>query len=132
MTTSERFLSGYVACALWSSPSNKDPNTGEPMLDRDYGRGDLAPEALKSMTDDCEAFQRDNAADLALAYVGAYSPERAGHDFWLTRNRHGAGFWDRGLGLLGDRLTEAAHAYGEVNLYLALADGSLREMIHAE
>lgn len=22
--------------------------------------------------------------------------EQAGHDFWLTRNGHGAGFWDRG------------------------------------
>jgi hypothetical protein len=21
----------------------------------------------------------------------------AGRDFWLTRNRHGAGYWDRGL-----------------------------------
>jgi hypothetical protein len=33
---------------------------------------------------------------LALAYAsGDYSEERAGHDYWLTRNGHGAGFWDR-------------------------------------
>ena len=42
----------------------------------------------------------------------------AGHDFWLTRNGHGAGFWDRGLGEAGKKLTDAAHAFGECNLYL--------------
>lgn len=39
--------------------------------------------------------------------------EQHGHDFALTRNGHGAGFWDRGYGAVGDRLTEAAQAYGE-------------------
>lgn len=24
-----------------------------------------------------------------------YNPEQIGHDLWLTRNGHGAGFWDR-------------------------------------
>jgi hypothetical protein len=44
---------------------------------------------------------------------------RAGHDFWLTRCGHGAGFWD------GDwpepyatMLTDAAKAFGEVDLYV--------------
>ena len=40
------------------------------------------------------------------------------HDFWLTGNRHGAGFWDRGYGADGDTLTEAAHGYGDVDLYV--------------
>ena len=47
-------------------------------------------------------------------------PAQAGHDFWLTRNRHGAGFWDRGLGERGQRLTDAAHVYGES--YLSIGD----------
>lgn len=46
------------------------------------------------------------------------TPDRAGHDFWLTRNGHGAGFWDRGMGKLGDRLADAARAYGSVDLYV--------------
>jgi hypothetical protein len=44
---------------------------------------------------------------------------RAGHDFWLTREGHGAGFWD------GDypepqatRLTKASKAYGGFDLYI--------------
>lgn len=27
--------------------------------------------------------------------VRAYDPAQLGHDLWLTRNGHGAGFWDR-------------------------------------
>lgn len=41
-----------------------------------------------------------------------------GHDFWLTRNHHGSGFLDRGLGQVGDILTAAAKSFGEVNLYV--------------
>jgi hypothetical protein len=38
--------------------------------------------------------------------------EQFGHDFWLTRNGHGVGFWDRGLGALGDKLSKAAKSMG--------------------
>lgn len=46
------------------------------------------------------------------------TPEQVGHDFYLTRNCHGAGFWDRGNGKMGDELTELAHPYGGFELYL--------------
>jgi hypothetical protein len=75
------------------------------------------------MRQDCSAFHADNAFDLdEYATVMDRSPEwtgaeMAGHDFWLTRNHHGAGFWDRGLGELGRRLTDAANVYGDVYLY---------------
>lgn len=42
------------------------------------------------------------------------------HDFWLTRNGHGAGFWDRtelDADELGDRLTVLAKEFGAVDLY---------------
>lgn len=35
-----------------------------------------------------------------------------GHDLLLTRDHHGAGFWDRGLGELGEYLTERAEWLG--------------------
>ncbi len=44
--------------------------------------------------------------------------EQIGHDFWLTRCRQGVGFWDRGLGDLGDELTELARSFGELHLYV--------------
>ena len=41
--------------------------------------------------------------------------DRAGHDFWLTRNGHGAGFWDGDWPQYGELLTKAAEGYGEFN-----------------
>lgn len=84
-------------------------------IDRDTVKG-FAPDAVATATDDCDAFQQANAADLegyqdATGYSG-------GVDLWLTRNRHGAGFWDRELGPIGKRLTAAAHALGECDSYL--------------
>ena len=74
------------------------------------------------MREDCKDFIEANAADLELYDEQMDSEqwsgsERAGHDFWLVRNSHGAGFWDRGLGDLGVRLSNAAMSYGEVFLY---------------
>ena len=47
------------------------------------------------------------------------TPEQAGHDFWLTRNGHGAGYWDRPE-IYGDcyaaLLTKAAEFYGAFEL----------------
>jgi hypothetical protein len=110
------FLAGYIECALWASSEQREdqPNYGE-----DFTGFDLAPGTRKKMAQECADFEEANAADLALAYESpvGYNAARAGHDFFLTRNRHGAGFWDRGLGEVGDRLTEAAHSYGEQNLY---------------
>lgn len=36
-----------------------------------------------------------------------------GHDFLLSRDRHGTGFWDRGLRDVGQRLHDAAKVYGD-------------------
>ncbi len=48
----------------------------------------------------------------------------------MSHHRHikpkkGAGFWDRGLGAVGARLSDAARAYGEVNLEVG-DDGKIR------
>lgn len=89
-----------------------------------FGFSDLAPETLARIIADCEAFKARHVHTLAAAYGAGcddgseYTPERAGHDFWLTRNGHGAGFWDRGLGELGDTLDAASGVVGEVNAYL--------------
>lgn len=55
---------------------------------------------------------------MAEAVMKGYSLDSFAHDFWLTRNRHGVGFWDRGLGKLGDHLTTWAHAAGSRSAYL--------------
>lgn len=114
----DAMVGAYVECALWSSTYNPTPELGErdydEPMDGAFDLSDIAPESLDSMLADCEAFAVDNASDLE----GNWTAEQAGHDFWLTRNGHGAGFWDRGKGAVGDRLSDAAHAYGSSDLYV--------------
>ncbi len=118
------FAQGYVEAAFW-------------LLDEEDAKrfrnganfGHLAVKALKEMVADCDAFEKENETMLALAYAsGDYTANRAGVDFWLTRNGHGAGYWDCGeltkliVGKnnetnVGKVLTERAHVYGSMDLY---------------
>jgi hypothetical protein len=114
------FTRSYMTTALWSSNDESTPSGGYPM-DDNYDTDDISNETWNEMVKDCEDFQQAQAADLQLAYNHPkvkYDESSAGHDFWLTRNGHGAGFWDRGLGTVGDRLSKASKPYGEVNLYI--------------
>lgn len=117
----DEFTKAYIECALWSSMDESDEQGGEP-LDKNYDISDIAEETLAEMAEDCRAFQEDNASDLALYDHAQYTAdELGGHDFWLTRNHHGAGFWDRTSVLpnaAAVRLNKAAHAYGEIYLYV--------------
>lgn len=62
---------------------------------------------------DCIDFVLANFA--SLRQVDLSKAFRHGGDFHLTRNRHGAGFWDRGYGEVGERLSDAARAYGSTS-----------------
>jgi hypothetical protein len=104
------FVDAYLEAALWSSSVGDDES---PLDDQGYAIWDFAKKAIAEAIKDSNAFIRANRQDLES--VG--SAEQHGHDFWLTRNGHGAGFWDRGYGAIGKRLTEAAHAYGEASAY---------------
>lgn len=108
--SSAEVIQAYMVCALWSSTDDSsDP------LDANYDLGDISPELAASMMSDCENFVATNNADLQES---GQSSEQIGHDFWLTRNHHGAGFWDRGLGEVGEHLTKAAQVFPEVDLYV--------------
>jgi hypothetical protein len=99
----------YIAAALWSSTGDDDTP-----LDQTHSADDLAPETFEAMRKDCRDFIHQAKA---LIIATGLDPSQVGHDFWLTRNGHGAGFWDRGLGEPGDKLTDIAKHFGEVWLY---------------
>jgi hypothetical protein len=107
----DHFTQAYIAAALWSTNDESTP-AGGVLPDENYGPHDIAPDTLRRMIGDCVRFQDENAVDLR----DHDDPEQAGHDFWLTREGHGTGFWDRDLGGLGERLSEAARRFGEFNL----------------
>jgi hypothetical protein len=116
----ETVLEHYIAAALWSSTDESSEAGGEP-LDKNYTADDLAPEAREQMLADVVAFLQgcwgDTWEEFSIDLTGI-EPEQIGHDFWLTRNHHGAGFWDRGLGEAGDKLTTFAHTFGDCHLYV--------------
>ena len=115
----DRMVTAYIETALWSSMDGADDSGGAP-LDDNYGPDDIDVSTLDRMRGDCESFL-DGLPELD----NDHEPQALGHDLWLTRNGHGAGFWD------GDYpepdatiLDEAAKAMGEVDLYVG-DDGTI-------
>lgn len=110
--TLDAFTRGYVEAAMWTL-TDEDGESCDHM-----GLHDIHASALDRMREDCADFQTSNAAILAGA-----DEAQAGHDFWLTRNGHGAGFWDRSADAYpndpaGLKLSDAARAYGSADLYI--------------
>ena len=67
------------------------------------------------MREDCEKFFQANHEKWQSVDI---ADDTAGHDFWLTRNGHGCGYWD------GDypepqatEMTDASKVFGEFNIY---------------
>ena len=119
----DNILSAYVATALWSSTDGSDEMGGEP-FDANYSYDDIAQEALEQMRKDCVKFLELAGDLICLANFKGRTEsgsvtEHAMHDFWLTRNHHGAGFWDGDYEEpAGTRLTEIAQSFPECDLYL--------------
>lgn len=112
----DTFTLAYIECALWSTNDGSDERGGRP-LDDNYGIDDIAADTLAEMVADCQQFQTDNADLMETMTLG--DEGYAGHDFWLTRNRHGAGFWDGDWPKeVADRLTAYSHAAGSYDLYV--------------
>jgi hypothetical protein len=129
----DAMIDAYMECALWSSavygywndetnvwvslnPDAHDETHGlgdDWPIDEYFDDDDIAPETQDAMREDCVDFVTHNSQDLA-----EMEPAQVGHDFWLTRNGHGAGFRDRGLGELGERLSDAAKVYGSFDLWV--------------
>lgn len=105
----EEFFLAYRVAAIWSSV---DDNGGP--IDDNYTVDDFSDESMEKMKFSCASFIVGNLSEIqsAILYHTGYTWAQAGHDFWLTRNGHGAGFWDRGLGNDGVLLSEAARNFG--------------------
>ena len=106
------FLDAYINAAFWTSYDDDDI-FGMPLV-MNYRVGDLSGEDMDKMIEDCAAF-------LAKADIPDNLLPQAGHDFWLTRNGHGAGFWDRPE-VYGEEkareLSALAETFGVVDLYV--------------
>ena|SRR5688572_13245568 len=125
----DEVIVAYIECALWSEscqgtacPTIPDTvcygeDCDKSLSDLNFSIDSLSPDASRDMEADLEGFVKSCLEQRPNVFDGI-SPDMIGHDFWLTRNGHGAGFWDRGLGERGDWLTSMAKPFGEAHLYV--------------
>jgi hypothetical protein len=107
---------------LWSSTDDD----GTP-LDRCFDISDFSQELSDKIEADWNSFRQQAEAmgfDAPTHRTGSFDPTQgdewdcAAHDFILTRNHHGAGFWDGDwTRSWGEKLTVLANSFGEINCY---------------
>lgn len=108
----------YLETALWSSSDwdDMDDCDNPTPFDENYDVADFTDEARRAAEEDCKAFldlldevEIDEDRTLFDCADSLQGLDRIDHDFWLTRNGHGAGFWD---GDYADR--EADEDFGDL------------------
>ena len=89
------FTDAYIDCCAWVNEDNEGFELGANYFDK--------------IERDCAKF-----IDCAKGYLKDLSASESGHDFYLTRNGHGSGFWDRGYEkTISDALCAISKAFGE-------------------
>ena len=117
MLTEQNFLEfrkGYVDALLWSSVNN-DAEDEQYFDELANGYENFGVDSQERIDKDCKDF-----LDKALKFIPEDSFGQAGHDFALTRNEHGAGFWDREDEYgqdAAEKLNNIATSFGEVYLF---------------
>jgi len=82
-----------------------------------FSREDIEPDSLIRAYQDIKEFIRLAGDEAITEAIGEKGYEQLGHDIWLTRNGHGAGFFDHSYEN-EQRLMNAAQALKEVDLYI--------------
>lgn len=100
----DEMVRAYLICAVWADKPE----------DEDWYGLEFSDHAKSVALFDCCMFLH-----LARHHIGGWTMEQLGHDLWLTRNGHGAGFWDRDLGTVESRnkLTDIAELIGPRDVY---------------
>ena len=122
-----RFSREALGALLWSESDVDEDGNGVPFLDdapgTHYESGADVPcedlewdeSGLGEFARDCESFYSE-VIEAGLSSAGTV--EQLAHDFILTRNGHGAGFWDGDYPEpAGSVLTRMSKAYSTVGLY---------------
>jgi hypothetical protein len=100
-------LNNYLYMALWTDE-----------LDGEYDVSDISPESLEKAKADIDSFiyrARKVAPEELEKYFNVSDDEPSlGGNIWLSRNGHGAGFFDQN----NDKLQDIAIEMGEVDIYV--------------
>lgn len=118
-------LNGYITAGIWSEGCQgtaehdncRGSDCDTSLMDIGYGSEHLSAAAARDAEADVEGFIKGCLAERPNCF-DTIDDDAIGHDIWLTRNGHGAGFWDRGLGELGDWLTGMCKPMGSAYMYI--------------
>ena len=116
--TLDDFTRAYILAAFWTNDDEAPSGDYEQSGRFDVMLARSSVEAIEKMAADCAKFQAENEKLLCVSV--SRNAEMGGHDFWLTRNHHGSGFWDSDYWAedTGKALTKASHAFGNQDLYI--------------
>ena len=103
------FTRGYFEAAEWLCFGSDGNEPDRASLKR------FAPQAIEEGKRDCAEFQATNAANLSAYYNTGKTQARAGHNFYLDRCGHGAGFTDDGIDKCFRELKKAARFYSDAS-----------------
>ncbi len=101
-------LNSYLETLIWSESLSSCDEDGNPYeleyegctyqdgcsLDEIISRDQLPDSIIQSASDDLEGFLSSCREDLGIDPLDFFDPGQVGHDFALSRNGHGAGFFD--------------------------------------
>jgi hypothetical protein len=114
------FAKGYVEAMFFT---NGDTGDDRENLLNDLGVDRLTRASVAAIKRDCDAFLSKIGPDGCFMRQwldrAEYSDERAGNDFWFTRQGHGVGFWCRDDELTQeqqDAFCTAAKSFGETHV----------------
>ena len=132
----ELCVDAYLVAKLWTQPNTDhleyDAEVGgEPLLDADYSIYDVPADYRAHVLGEVETVVALHPLAVRMYLAGGsanngqvFDSAQFGHDLLLTRDGHGAGFWDRGMGVLGDYLADVARSLGSSD-DLCVIDGVL-------
>lgn len=133
----ETYVEAYLEALLWADSPEAHAVEGLRVPDRDKGKtlhtlgltpDSLPREFIARAIRDCFAFQ-DAARRVAPAveFTSKVPAGPFGHDFWLSRNGHGSGFFDAYAGVYVIDGTDfkkdfqgLAQKFGEVNIFVSV------------
>lgn len=133
MTGRKRWVSDqtYAAlfeCLIWQAYALDDEEEYVALDFLGFNRSDIAHEADEQVKAEFREFLTENEEQVD-AYMERTDVDldQVAHDWVLTRNGHGTGFWDRcycGHDEAARHLSEVSRAQGEIDLYIG-DDGKL-------
>lgn len=91
MSNYDQFKKAYIEAMLWADRPEEE----------EWDEDNFSEELNEAIEADCAAFWMKHGENIndetCLRNNEEWSPaDLAGHDFWLTRQGHGTGFWDSG------------------------------------